>query len=150
MCEKDHCTISADSFVLGNVFVFRNHGSQMLHYNSSIDLLLLEVNVSNTPTLGRPAEDAHNTMLNISIPPSLSYSGVRTEVVTLRIYIIQILVAEKQDNDEIEHNLICIEFDIMLKLQIKLMSKSMFVEKWATHIKRSRDLCFCCTTFSML
>lgn len=107
----------------------------MLHYNSSIDLLLLEVNVSNTPTLGRPAEDAHNTMLNISIPPSLSYSGVRTEVVTLRIYIIQILVAEKQDNDEIEHNLICIEFDIMLKLQIKLMSKSMFVEKWATHIK---------------
>ncbi|XP_053194997.1 integrin alpha-3-like [Scomber japonicus] len=56
-----------------------NHGSQMLHYNSSIDLLLLEVNVSNTPTLGRPAEDAHNTMLNISIPPSLSYSGVRTE-----------------------------------------------------------------------
>ncbi|KAM7371340.1 hypothetical protein PAMP_008594 [Pampus punctatissimus] len=54
-------------------------GSQVLHYNGSINLLLLEVNVSNTPSPGQPAEDAHNAFLNISIPPSLIYSGVRTK-----------------------------------------------------------------------
>ncbi|XP_071319884.1 integrin alpha-3-like isoform X2 [Trachinotus anak] len=52
-------------------------GSQVLHYSISINKLFLEVNISNTPSLGRPAEDAHNTILNVSIPPSLIYSGVR-------------------------------------------------------------------------
>ncbi|CAK6981984.1 integrin alpha-3-like [Scomber scombrus] len=56
-----------------------HQGSQTLHYNSSIDRLLLEINVSNTPSLGQPAEDAHNTILNISIPPSLIYSRVETK-----------------------------------------------------------------------
>ncbi|XP_035852954.1 integrin alpha-3-like isoform X1 [Sander lucioperca] len=51
--------------------------SQVLHYDSSINRLFLEVNVSNTPSPGRPAEDAHNAILNASIPPSLIYSGVR-------------------------------------------------------------------------
>ncbi|XP_039979414.1 integrin alpha-3-like isoform X2 [Xiphias gladius] len=54
-------------------------GSQLLHYNASINRLFLEVNVSNTPSLGRPAEDAHYAILNISMPPSLLYSGVRTK-----------------------------------------------------------------------
>ncbi|XP_056258423.1 integrin alpha-3-like isoform X1 [Seriola aureovittata] len=54
-------------------------GSQVLHYNTSVNRLFLEVNVSNTPSLGRPAEDAHNAILNISIPSSLIYSGVRTK-----------------------------------------------------------------------
>ncbi|XP_042361243.1 integrin alpha-3-like isoform X2 [Plectropomus leopardus] len=57
----------------------RRGGSQLLHYNSSITRLFLEVNVSNTPSLGRPAEDAHNAILNISIPPPLVYSAVRTK-----------------------------------------------------------------------
>ena len=61
--------------------VFRQKGIQVLQYNASINRLLLEVNVSNTPSLGRPAEDAHNAVLNISIPTSLIYSGVRTKVV---------------------------------------------------------------------
>lgn len=73
----------ADVFVC----VSREKGSQVLHYNSSINRLLLEVNVSNTPSPGRPAEDAHNAVLNISIPPSLIYSGVRTKVVMLKVYI---------------------------------------------------------------
>uniref|UniRef100_A0A3Q3QZ22 Integrin alpha-2 domain-containing protein n=1 Tax=Monopterus albus TaxID=43700 RepID=A0A3Q3QZ22_MONAL len=41
---------------------------------------LFGVNVSNTPSHGKTAEDAHNTVLNVSIPPSLIYSGVRTKV----------------------------------------------------------------------
>nr|XP_054603173.1 integrin alpha-3 isoform X1 [Nothobranchius furzeri] len=52
------------------------NGSSVLVYNSSIRWFLLEVNISNTPSAGRPAEDAHNAVLNISIPPALSYSGV--------------------------------------------------------------------------
>nr|XP_020477319.1 integrin alpha-3-like [Monopterus albus] len=55
-------------------------GTQVLHYNTSINRMFLEVNVSNTPSHGKTAEDAHNTVLNVSIPPSLIYSGVRTKV----------------------------------------------------------------------
>ncbi|XP_047212380.1 integrin alpha-3-like isoform X2 [Girardinichthys multiradiatus] len=55
----------------------KRNGSQLLNYTSSIRRLLLEVNVSNTASPGQPAEDAHNTVLNISIPPSLIYSGVQ-------------------------------------------------------------------------
>ncbi|XP_028268064.1 integrin alpha-3-like [Parambassis ranga] len=58
-------------------------GSQVLYYNASIKRLFLEVNVSNTPSPGRPAEDAHNAVLNISIPPSLIYSGVQTKAETI-------------------------------------------------------------------
>ncbi|XP_047428394.1 integrin alpha-3-like isoform X2 [Mugil cephalus] len=54
-------------------------GTQVLHYNASITELLLEINVSNTPSPGRQAEDAHNTVLSIDIPPSLLYGGVRTQ-----------------------------------------------------------------------
>uniref|UniRef100_A0A665WNC5 Integrin alpha-2 domain-containing protein n=1 Tax=Echeneis naucrates TaxID=173247 RepID=A0A665WNC5_ECHNA len=54
--------------------------NQVLHYNTSINRLFLEINISNMPSSGRPAEDAHNTILNMSIPPSLIYSGVRTKV----------------------------------------------------------------------
>uniref|UniRef100_A0A096M301 Uncharacterized protein n=1 Tax=Poecilia formosa TaxID=48698 RepID=A0A096M301_POEFO len=52
-------------------------GNQLLNYNSSIRRLFLEVNVSNTASPGRLAEDAHNTVLNISVPASLVYSGVQ-------------------------------------------------------------------------
>ncbi|XP_034394834.1 integrin alpha-3-like [Cyclopterus lumpus] len=52
---------------------------QVLYYNTNFNRLFLEVNISNTPSPGRQAEDAHNAVLNISIPPSLIYSGVRTK-----------------------------------------------------------------------
>uniref|UniRef100_A0A671VA74 Integrin alpha-3-like n=1 Tax=Sparus aurata TaxID=8175 RepID=A0A671VA74_SPAAU len=53
---------------------------QVFYYSGSINRLFLEVNISNTPSPGQPAEDAHNAVLNISIPPLLVYSGVRTKV----------------------------------------------------------------------
>ncbi|XP_015225931.1 PREDICTED: integrin alpha-3-like [Cyprinodon variegatus] len=55
----------------------KHNGSQLLNYTSSIRRLLLEVNVSNIASRGRLAEDAHDTVLNVSIPPSLIYSGVQ-------------------------------------------------------------------------
>ena len=59
----------------------RQRDRQVLFYNGNVNRLFLEVNVSNTPSPGRPAEDAHGSMLNISIPQLLIYSGVRTKVV---------------------------------------------------------------------
>uniref|UniRef100_UPI003AAD0A3A integrin alpha-3-like n=1 Tax=Centroberyx gerrardi TaxID=166262 RepID=UPI003AAD0A3A len=59
---------------------FPSHqGVQVFHYSGSIKRLLLEVNVTNESLPGRPAEDAHSAALNVSIPPALKYSGVRSE-----------------------------------------------------------------------
>ncbi|KAM9346231.1 integrin alpha-3-like [Symphorus nematophorus] len=52
---------------------------QVLYYKDSINRLFLEVNVSNMPSPGQLAEDAHNTVLNVSVPSSLIYSAVRTK-----------------------------------------------------------------------
>lgn len=38
------------------------------------------VDVTNMPDEGRLAEDAHQAVLNITIPPTLKYSGVRAQV----------------------------------------------------------------------
>ncbi len=89
------------------VCVSRQKDRQVLYYNSSINRLFLEVNVSNTPSPGRPAEDAHNAVLNISIPQLLIYSGVRTKVVKLKVF----QPLENKDGD-VEQLVICIEVDI--------------------------------------
>ncbi|XP_016096192.1 integrin alpha-3-like [Sinocyclocheilus grahami] len=53
--------------------------SQTIEFNSSIKKLVMMVDVTNMPDGGRQeAEDAHQAMLSITIPPSLKYSGVRT------------------------------------------------------------------------
>ncbi|XP_061568313.1 integrin alpha-3-like isoform X2 [Cololabis saira] len=52
---------------------------QVLLYDGGLRRLLLQVNVSNAPSEHRPAEDAHNAVLNISVPPSLVYAGVQTQ-----------------------------------------------------------------------
>uniref|UniRef100_A0A673G1V5 Integrin alpha-3-like n=1 Tax=Sinocyclocheilus rhinocerous TaxID=307959 RepID=A0A673G1V5_9TELE len=50
-------------------------------FPSSIKKLVMMVDVTNMPDGGRQeAEDAHQAMLSITIPPSLKYSGVRTLV----------------------------------------------------------------------
>lgn len=70
--------------------------------------MFLEVNVSNTPSPGRQAEDAHNAVLNVSIPPSLIYSGVRTKVVKLKLFVIQLLAGGELDKVDAEQSIICI------------------------------------------
>lgn len=99
--------------------IFRQKDSQVLYYNGSINRLFLEVNTSNTPSPDRPAEDAHNAVLNISIPPLLIYSGVRTKVMKLKVFVIQLLVGREQDND------LAYEWIFKLKLQIIVLSMSM-------------------------
>ncbi len=54
--------------------------SQTMEFNSNIKKLVMMVEVTNTPDGDKQAEDAHQAMLNITIPPSLKYSGVRRQV----------------------------------------------------------------------
>lgn len=63
----------------------RQNNSQILSINGTINQLYLEVNISNTPTQGQPAEDAHNSLLNISIPTMFIFSGVRTKVLKVSL-----------------------------------------------------------------
>ncbi|XP_045066799.1 integrin alpha-3-like isoform X1 [Coregonus clupeaformis] len=59
---------------------FPSHdGHQVLQYSASVKKVLLVVDVTNFQSPGQPAEDAHNAMLNVTIPPSLIYSGVRSK-----------------------------------------------------------------------
>lgn len=84
-CDFSFCHVVICVF-LCVFFVSRQKDSQVLSFNTSINRLFLELNVSNTPSPGQPAEDAHNAVLSISIPPLLIYSGVRTKVVNLKVF----------------------------------------------------------------
>uniref|UniRef100_A0A8C5A8M3 Integrin, alpha 3b n=1 Tax=Gadus morhua TaxID=8049 RepID=A0A8C5A8M3_GADMO len=53
---------------------------QVLQYDSNVKKVVILVEVTNLPGEGKLAEDAHEAMLNISIPQSLSYFGVRFTV----------------------------------------------------------------------
>ncbi|KAM9462317.1 integrin alpha-3b [Clarias gariepinus] len=52
---------------------------QTMEYNSSVKKLVLLVEVSNVPGNNKPAEDAHQAMLNITVPSTLTYSGFRSK-----------------------------------------------------------------------
>ncbi|KAK2884940.1 integrin alpha-3b isoform X2 [Channa argus] len=51
---------------------------QLLQYNSNMKTVRLIVLVTNIPSDGKLAEDAHQAMLNVTIPSALTYSGVRS------------------------------------------------------------------------
>lgn len=53
---------------------------QVLQYNSSVKTVRLMVEVTNVPSPGRLAEDAHQAELNVTIPDMLRYSAVRSQV----------------------------------------------------------------------
>ncbi|XP_033911681.3 integrin alpha-3b [Acipenser ruthenus] len=54
-------------------------GKQVLQYSPDVKKLLLVVNVTNLRTNTREAEDAHQAILNITLPTALQYSGVRSD-----------------------------------------------------------------------
>lgn len=60
--------------------VCRQNKAQVLQFNSNMKTIKLLVNVTNFPSQGKLAEDAHQAMLNITIPEALRYSGVRSNV----------------------------------------------------------------------
>ncbi|KAL4660480.1 integrin alpha-3 [Arapaima gigas] len=81
-CGTDNkCTSNLQltaKFANENLAPFPSQGdSQVLEYNTSVKKVVLMVNVTNLPTSGMLAEDAHQAQLNITIPPSLRYFGLR-------------------------------------------------------------------------
>lgn len=60
--------------------LYSHDGHQILQYSASVKKVMLVVDVNNFQSPGKPAEDAHNAMLNVTIPPSLIYSAFRSKV----------------------------------------------------------------------
>ncbi|XP_074553004.1 integrin alpha-3-like [Halichoeres trimaculatus] len=54
----------------------RKDNKQIWYFDGSTNRLLLEVNITNTASSGRLAEDAHDAKLSVTVPPHLSYAGV--------------------------------------------------------------------------
>ncbi|XP_061823511.1 integrin alpha-3b [Nerophis lumbriciformis] len=52
---------------------------QIFQFNSSMKIIMLMMEVTNFPSGGKLAEDAHQAMLNVTIPDALKYSGVRSQ-----------------------------------------------------------------------
>lgn len=53
---------------------------QVIEFSSNIKIIQLMVEVTNFPSMGKMAEDAHQAELNITVPEALTYSGVRSLV----------------------------------------------------------------------
>lgn len=61
--------------------VFRRDGMQIFQYNRNMRIIIgLKVDVTNLKSPGKVAEDAHQTMLSVTIPNTLKYAGVRPPV----------------------------------------------------------------------
>ncbi|XP_040885313.1 integrin alpha-3b [Toxotes jaculatrix] len=57
----------------------RQGNLQVLQFNSNIKIITLMVEVTNFPSPGKLAEDAHQATLDVTIPDTLTYSGVRAK-----------------------------------------------------------------------
>ncbi|RMC22808.1 hypothetical protein DUI87_00191 [Hirundo rustica rustica] len=55
----------------------RVNGSQVLHYSRDVRKLHLSVDITNVPSTAWNGEDAHEALLNVTVPPSLLPSSVR-------------------------------------------------------------------------
>nr|XP_005301991.1 integrin alpha-3 isoform X1 [Chrysemys picta bellii] len=55
----------------------RLNGTQVLQYSRDVRKLHLRVDVTNAPSTGSNGEDAHEALLNITVPPTLLPSSVR-------------------------------------------------------------------------
>ncbi|XP_067397184.1 integrin alpha-3 [Emydura macquarii macquarii] len=55
----------------------RLNGTQVLQYSRDVRKLHLTINVTNTPSTSADGEDAHEALLNITVPPTLLPSSVR-------------------------------------------------------------------------
>ncbi|XP_041282183.1 integrin alpha-3 [Onychostruthus taczanowskii] len=55
----------------------RVNGTQVLQYSRDVRKLHLSINITNVPTAPWNGEDAHEALLNVTVPPSLLPSSVR-------------------------------------------------------------------------
>lgn len=62
------------------LFAYSQGNHQLLQYSNNVKKMMLLVEVTNLPGPGKVAEDAHQAMLNVSIPSTLRNSGVRSQV----------------------------------------------------------------------
>ncbi|XP_015269163.1 PREDICTED: integrin alpha-3 [Gekko japonicus] len=60
-----------------NQILPRRDGTQVLQYSREVKKLHLSLTVTNTPSTATNGEDAHEALLNITVPPSLLPSSVR-------------------------------------------------------------------------
>ncbi|XP_077172043.1 integrin alpha-3 isoform X2 [Paroedura picta] len=60
-----------------NQMLPRRHGTQVLQYSREVKKLHLNVTVTNFPSTATNGEDAHEALLNITVPSSLLPSSVR-------------------------------------------------------------------------
>ncbi|XP_074518763.1 integrin alpha-3b [Halichoeres trimaculatus] len=72
----------------------RRGKSQVLQFNSNIKIIRLMVEVTNIPDGGRLAEDAHQAMLNVTVPDALEYYGVRPAVSEVRCTLLETLMCD--------------------------------------------------------
>lgn len=72
----------------------RRGGHQVLQYSNSVKKVVLMVEVTNLPAPGKLAEDAHQAMLNITVPPTLRYSGVRSPNLDIQCHAEETLLCE--------------------------------------------------------
>lgn len=57
--------------------VRRLNGTQVLQYSRDVRKLYLSINITNVPTTPSNGEDAHEALLNVTVPASLLPSSVR-------------------------------------------------------------------------
>lgn len=62
------------------ILVCRQGKFQVLEFTQSTKIIRMMVEVTNFPSAGKLAEDAHQATLNITVPEALVYSGVRSSV----------------------------------------------------------------------
>lgn len=60
------------------------NGQQFFSYSTKVNKLKLMVNVSNVPSQDRKAEDAYSASLNVTFPPSLSFSSQNSKNINLQ------------------------------------------------------------------
>lgn len=88
----------------------RQGSFQVFQYSSDIKLIWLVVEVTNFPAPNKVAEDAHQAELNVTVPPALRYSGVRSEdphiVCSLEEFLICDLGNPLKGNDKVALSLI--------------------------------------------
>lgn len=56
--------------------VLRVNGNQILHYDPDVKKMYLRIIVTNAQSPTSPGDDAHEAMLNVTIPDELVFSAV--------------------------------------------------------------------------
>uniref|UniRef100_A0A7M4EKF2 Integrin subunit alpha 3 n=1 Tax=Crocodylus porosus TaxID=8502 RepID=A0A7M4EKF2_CROPO len=90
----------------------RMNGTQMLQYSRDVKKLHLSVVITNTPTTKANGEDAHEALLNITVPPTLLPSSVRPMELTITFEAIGITLDTREIMVELELSTLSYQEDL--------------------------------------